>query len=453
MSERLDYTDFGLSKQGGFLAVGKLLSCLAMNTPTAIAEANSKYVWSVGIDRADQKHDITQHCLTDGRYQTFQIGADAVSVRAWLKELKELSGPQGRAVVGFEQSRGSLFEMLREQKDWLDLYPLNPLTPTRYRQTFYSSGAKDDPLDSQLIEELVCKHLNRLRLYQPPEPVLCELDLLCQLRRKAVDNAVRFENQLRSHLKVYYPLVLELHEELDSTLTLHFLKRWPTLQALKRAKVQTLRSFYYQHHSRSQTLIEERLQKIAGAQAVTEDRTLIGPLVLSVQGLVSQLLAQKATEAAFDKAIQELARKHPDYPIFESLPGAGLQIAPRLMVAFGSDRSALTDPSQMQKKSGIAPVLDRSSQSEKIRRRWCRPKFLCQTFHEFAGCSIPHCAWAKAYYQNLLSRGKSHNTAVRALAFKWIRIIFRLWQDHTLYDDERHLRNLTKRHSPLSSKI
>jgi hypothetical protein len=100
--------------------------------------------------------------------------------------------------------------------------------------------------------------------------------------------------------------VLELHEDLSSTLTLHFLKRWPTLQSLKRAKAQTLRSFYYQHHSRSQSLIEERLQKIARAEAVTEDGTLIDPLVLSVQGLVNQLLAHKASEAAFDKAVQKL---------------------------------------------------------------------------------------------------------------------------------------------------
>ena len=424
-----------------------------MNISTSIAEADSKYVWSVGIDWADEKHDISQRCWADGRYQTFQIGADPVSVRTWLEELKELAGPQGRIVVGFEQNRGSLFEMLREQKDWLDLCPLNPLTLSRYRQSFYTSGAKDDPLDSQLIEELLRKHLDRLRLYEPPEPVLRQLDLLCQLRRKAVDSAVGLENQLRSHLKVYYPLAVELHEDLSSTLTLHFLKRWPTLQSLKRAKAQTLRSFYYQHHSRSQSLIEERLQKIARAEAVTADCTLIDPLVLSVQGLVNQLLAHKASEAAFDKAVQKLALKHPDYEIFNSLPGAGPQMTPRLMVAFGSNRSALTDPSQMQKKSGIAPVLDRSSQSQRIHRRWCRPKFLCQTFHEFAAYSIPHCTWAKAYYEQLMARGKSHHTAVRALAFKWIRIIFRLWQDHTTYDEERYLRDLQKRHSPLSQKI
>src|SRR4029077_8339576 len=203
----------------------------------------------------------------------------------------------------------------------------------------------------------------------------------------------------------------------------------------------------------SQTRIEERLHKIPRAQTVSDDPALIQPMVLSVQGLVNQLLALQASAAAFDKAIQELYAKHPDRPIFESLPGAGPQLAPRLLVAFGSDRSALSTAAHLQIKSGIAPVLDRSSQSQRIHRRWCRPKFLCQTFHEFAAHSIPYSVWAKAYYEELIARGKSHHTAVRAFAFKWIRIIFRLWQQRTPYDEERYLQTLKKRHSPLSPKI
>jgi hypothetical protein len=104
------------------------------------------------------------------------------------------------------------------------------------------------------------------------------LDLLCQQRRKAVDAATACKNELSSALKVFYPLALDLLDQLDSSLSLHFLKRWPTLQQLKKAKAKTLRSFYYQHHSRSQSLIEERLEKIAKAQPVSEDGALIEPL-------------------------------------------------------------------------------------------------------------------------------------------------------------------------------
>ncbi len=420
---------------------------------TLIPIRDRKYVLSVGLDWADQTHALCQRVWADGQRQLLQIGADPASVEAWLAQLKALAGPQGRVAIGFEQSRGALFEMLRTHTDWIDLYPLNPLTVSKYREAFFTSGAKDDPVDSQLIEELLYHHLDRLRPYQPPEPELRELDLLCQQRRKAVDAAVACANELCSLLKVYYPVALDLHDELRCSLSLHFLKRWPTLEQLKKAKPQTLRTFYYQHHSRSQSLIQQRLEKIARAQAVTDDPALIRPLVLSLQRLVNQLLSLQASVAAFDKAIQALFAKHPDHLLFESLPGAGPQLAPRLLAAFGSDRAALSLPSEMQKKSGIAPVLDRSGQGKTIRRRWCRSKFLCQTFHEFAAYSIPHSIWAKAYYQELLARGKSHNAAVRALAFKWIRIIFRLWQDRSLYDENHYLQALRNRRSPLCQKI
>jgi Transposase len=294
-----------------------------MNAVRPIPLQDRKYVWSVGLGWADQKHAPCQRCWADGQRHQFEIGADPASVEAWLAQLEALAGPEGRVAVGFEQNREALFEMLRAHTDWIDLYPLNPLAVSKFREALFTSGAKDDPLDSQLIEELLYHHLDRLRPYQAPEPELRELDLLCQQRRKAVDAAVACANELCSLLKVYYPLALDLHEELRCNLTLHFLKRWPTLEQLKKAKPQTLRSFYYQHHSRSQSLITERLEKITRAQAVTEDLALIRPSVLSLQRLVNQLLTLGASVAAFDKAIQALFAKHPDHLIFESLPGAG----------------------------------------------------------------------------------------------------------------------------------
>jgi hypothetical protein len=79
--------------------------------------------------------------------------------------------------------------MLREHHEWLDLYPLNPLTVSRYRGALFTSGAKDDPIDSQLVEELLYRHRDRFQPYKLPEPGLRKLDLLRQQRRKAVDSS------------------------------------------------------------------------------------------------------------------------------------------------------------------------------------------------------------------------------------------------------------------------
>jgi len=38
---------------------------------------------------------------------------------------------------------------------------------------------------------------------------------------------------------------------------------------------------------------------------------------------------------------------------------------------------------------------------------------------------------------------------IRALAFKWIRIVFRCWKSNTPYDESTYLKALKKRGSPL----
>ena len=98
----------------------------------------------------------------------------------------------------------------------------------------------------------------------------------------------------------------------------------------------------------------------------------------------------------------------------------------------------------MQKYSGTAPVTKASGKSKVIVRRLACPKFLLQTFHEFANCSRNSSIWAQAYYEMLREHGKSHHTAIRSLAFKWIRIMFRCWQNRTKYDEIKYLKALKK---------
>jgi transposase len=140
---------------------------------------------------------------------------------------------------------------------------------------------------------------------------------------------------------------------------------------------------------------------------------------------------------------------HPDANIFQALPGAGAAMAPRLLAAMGSDRERLTNAQEVQQLSGIAPVTKQSGKSKSVHRRFAASKFLRQTFHEFATHSIKHSAWAKAYYDMMRDRGNKHQAAVRALAFKWIRIIFRCWKDRTLYDELAYTTALIKRQSPI----
>ena len=103
----------------------------------------------------------------------------------------------------------------------------------------------------------------------------------------------------------------------------------------------------------------------------------------------------------------------------------------------------------MEKYSGVAPVVKASGNSRIVQRRFARPLFLHQSFMEYSDLSLRYCAWAKEFYRQQRAQGKGHYCAVRALAFKWIRIIYRCWQERVAYDETKYLESLERSRSPL----
>jgi transposase len=174
-------------------------------------------------------------------------------------------------------------------------------------------------------------------------------------------------------------------------------------------------------------------------------------MILTTKFLVGQLRQFNQTINEFDRKIKELFKSHPDHFLFEALPGAGEKLAPRLLSLFGSDRSRWPDATDIQKYSGIAPVMERSGKSLWVHRRLSRPIFVCQTFHEFAQQSTRFSSWADQFYRRQREKGKSHHSAIRSLAFKWVRIIFACWKANKPYDESFYVNALAKRNSSVSS--
>jgi transposase len=403
------------------------------------------YKATVGIDWADQKHDVFVRFANGDCYRR-NIASRAEAILDWLLELRSACA-EGKIAIALEQRRGPLFYQLCSHLDWIDLYPVNPLSLASFRLTFFSSRAKDDPVDSQLLEELLRTHGDRLRPYQPRPSLERKLDQYCRHRRSLVDLATQTELTLISTLKKYFPLVIHLFDGvgMKSDIALSFLSRWPTLPELQKTKPDIIRAFFYAHNSRSQSLIESRLQQIKEAQNVTDDLALTEPFVLTTKCLVGQLRYFKKVLKEFDHQIEQLFKSQPDHFLFGSFPGAGEQLGPRLLAVFGSDRSRWAASMDIQKFSGIAPVIERSGKSVWVHRRLARPIFICQTFQEFAQQTIQHSSWAEQFYRRQRQKGKSHHSAVRALAFKWIRILFACWKSNKPYDEARYLQALQRR--------
>jgi transposase len=286
----------------------------------------------VGIDWVDRKHDICVQAAGDTRRESSSISHQVAAIDEWANALHGRFG--GPIAVALELVKGPIVAALQKY-EFLVLFPINPVTLAKYREAFQPSGAKDDPGDAELALDLLVRHPERFSALRPQSAAMRSLVSLVERRRQLVGDRIRLTNRLCDTLKQYYPQALEWFDDRGTVLFCDFLDRWPTLRSVKQARTASLEAFFHVHHCRSVRWISARVGSIRSATALTEDPAVIGPCRLHVRALVAQLRAVLAAIVQFDGEIAAVARTLPDYALFDSLPGAGVQLAPRLVAAFG----------------------------------------------------------------------------------------------------------------------
>jgi len=415
--------------------------------------ATNEFAATIGLDWADQKHDLWLQPTDGSRPEYFKLEQTPEALHAWVAKIRERFSNR-RIAVAVETSRGPVISALMAY-DFIVLFPVNPKGLKSYRDAFSISGAKDDRSDAQLLEELVRLHPDKLRALEPDTELTRKLAGLVENRRHLIDERTRLVNQVHATLKTYYPLAERLLEgQMNTLLAADFLIRWPELESLQQAQPETVRAFFYKHNSRSAKKTEERLEAIQQAKALTTDPAIIVPARGLMVALASMLRPLHQAVARLDKEIDQAMNQHPDAPIFRSFPGAGPALAPRLLVAFGTNRDRFEKAADVAQFYGVAPVVAQSGNSKTVHVRYRCPKFGRQTFHENAACALKKEPWAKCYYDQQKERNKGkHHQACRALAHKLVRIYFSCWKHRQPYEPNRYLSALEKHASPLHRKL
>ena len=184
------------------------------STSPAPAEGVAAYI---GIDWADQKHDVVLRSASEpAKVEHSRIVHEPDALMEWLGELQQRFAGKGKVLVALEQSRGALIYHLMGY-EFVELYPINPNQLANYRETFSPSGAKDDRPDAELICELLFYHGDRLKAWKPDDELTRKLAFFNEGRRKAVDQRTQLANEIKSQLKVYFPLALQVLDNNSST--------------------------------------------------------------------------------------------------------------------------------------------------------------------------------------------------------------------------------------------
>lgn len=395
----------------------------------------------VGIDRSDAWLDLTVAGRDGGELEQLQLPRSAAKWKHWLLCLHK-HHPEGKIAVCFEQPAANLIAFFSEFA-FVEVFAINPTTLNAYRKAFVASGAKDDDTDSRWLAKLLRQHHSELRPWRSDDPSTRKLQSLVKQRRWLVNERTRLNNQLLEHLKSYQPEILDLlGDDVYSRLSINFLRRWPNFADVQAASDEVIIDFYRHHRCVRKSALERRIKHVRESASLTTDPAILGPAQMKTEFFLKQFEVLRESLEALDQEIMACMATNADAPVFNSLPGAGPVYAARLLSAFGSDRQKWEHVDDLLNFSGIAPITQRSGKSKVVRRRIACPTFIKQSFHEYAAQSIRHCRWARAYYQRMKEKGKKHHHCVRALAYKWIRIIYACWQSNTTYDDSKYMQTL-----------
>jgi len=401
----------------------------------------------VGLDWADRKHDLCLQVMPSGAREYTVLEQRPEAIEDWANMLRVRFGNR-RVAVCVELRKGPVIHALAKYEH-LVLFMVSPGLVAKVRRAFRPSGAKDDPSDAGLILDILEKHPEQVRRLNPDDPRTRQLAALVEARRALVDRRTGVTNRLTANLKGYFPQALACFEDLASLVACDFLRNWPSLGEAKRARATTLETFFHRHGVRGKARIDARIALLGEALPLTTDAGVLKPAILATRTLVEELRVMLASIERYDRTIAQVFDSHPDAFIFKSLPGAGAIFAPRLLAALGSDRTRYPDAAAAQQYLGIAPVTEKSGNSTWVHWRLACPTFLRQSIVEWAGMSMRYSIWAAAFYRQQREKGKGHHAAIRALAFKWLRILYRCWQDCKPYDEATYLIALRERKSPL----
>ena len=400
----------------------------------------SQFALFVGFDWALDDHDVVAVDPLGRIVLDRKVEDTAEGWAGFRQRLVELVGLDLRKVaVAVETCNGPAVERLLEMG--CRVYPLNPKAAQRYRDRKNVSGTKTDRLDAWSFGDALRTDGHGWRVLSPEDALTQELRILCRDEVALIEQRTALVNQLRAALREYYPAALEAFDNWTFPCAWAFLQAFPTPAQLVASGRRRWEKFLHLHKLASPQQYQRRLDLFAradtfcGPPAVTRAKSRLA------LALAAQLSVLQKQLAEYRQTIEKLFAQHPDHDIFGSLPGAGSKTAPRLATEIGSLRERFEEPQSLQTYGGTAPVTHQSGKSCFVLFRRSCNKHLRAAIGFLADHSRAQCVWAQTYYEKKRTEGKTHSAALRCLAHRWLKIIWKMWQTRTVYNEALHTRN------------
>jgi transposase len=405
--------------------------CNSEETTLSVTDTTTAARPTAGVDWATNDHAVSIVAPDGEQTSRFPVSHDTAGLRELIRKLLAADVTE----VGIERCDGPVVDALRQAG--LTVYVIPPGQLKNLRSRYGSAGNKDDRFDAYVLADVVRTDRRRLRPLLVDTPATTALRGTVRARRDLVTHRVAVANQLRAHLHICFPGAVGLFADIDSMISLRFLERFTTQDRadwLSPKRWATWLSSVGYSGRTTPTTLHTRLREAP--------RGVSGPAGDTAAGVTAAFVAVLHTLntqiEALAASIANQLKRHPDTPIFTSLPRSGSVRAARLLAEIGDARGRFPTADSLACLAGVAPSTRQSGKVKAVTFRWGADKQLRDALCDFAGDSRHANPWAADLYQRARNRGHDHPHAVRILARAWANIIWACWTTNTPYDTTKH---------------
>ncbi len=399
----------------------------------------------VGIDWAETEHAVCLLSAEGKVLRRLRIGHDVAGVDRLMRAVGELEGDPAQVLVAIETAHGLLVAALLEAG--FTVYAINPKSVERYRTRTRVSRAKTDPADAELLARILHTDRERHRPLSVSSAEREEIRALARDDERASRDQRRLLNRLRQDLLAVFPQALQAFDELGSASCLAFLARWPSEAEAAAVDERELEAFFRERRHSWPARTAARVRAALTAPALRAPSHLARAKAGSIRLAAEQLLLLHRQRREWEKRLRELLegeRAHPDGEIYLSLAGLDIRLAARVLAEVGDGALDFAVANELQCYGGTAPVTRRSGKQITIACRLACNRHLRQAAMQWAFCSLTRSEWARDFYDRQRAAGKTHYKALRALANRWLELLWHLLHKRALYDEAVHQRNRSK---------
>lgn len=394
-------------------------------------------IW-VGVDWAEAHHDV---CVLDeggdvlARKKIPNSLAGVNQLHAMIAEHLVEENEAESVIVGIETERGLLVTALVAAG--YQVFAVNPLAASRYRERHHVSGAKSDPGDAKVLADLVRTDRHNHRAVAGDSVLSDAIKLLARNHQNTIWECQRQVNTLRSALQDYYPGALEAFgTDLSGPDAVAILSIAPTPakgRALTKARIETAL-----RRAGRRRLLEERVTRIHEVlrrEQLSQPSLLEDAYGVATEATVANIAQLNSSIAKLEAALSAHFEQHPSAKVILSLPGMGTVLGARVLGEFGDDPNRYADAKSRKNYAGTSPVTKASGKSRVVLARHSRNKRLASALDQWAFSSLLPSPGARAYYDELKTRDKHHRKAIRQVANRWVGILHGCLENDTPYDE------------------